>query len=114
MKDTIPFSDFAKIDLRVGEVVEVLEVVGSNKLWNLTVDFGEELGKKTIFSGIKQWYSVENLLHRKLFFVVNLEPKKFKIGDQECVSDGMLLAAGEQTAALYTIDQDLVPGSLVH
>lgn len=114
MKDTIPFSDFAKLDLRIGEVRGVEVVEGSNKLLKLTVFFGEEIGTRTIYAGIKAWYPPESLVHRKLIFVVNLEPKKFVINGAELESQGMLLAAGDDFAALYSFDQDLTPGTTAH
>lgn len=112
VKDTIPFSDFAKLDLRIGEVREAGEVEGSTKLLRLLVDFGDEIGLKTIYAGVKEWYEPSKLTGRKLAFVVNLEPKKFIINSVELVSEGMLVAADEGgRAVLYTFDQDLPPGS---
>lgn len=119
MKDQITFSDFTVLDLRVGEVVAAKEVPGSEKLVEMTVDFGpafaESSGetKRTIYAGIKKRYTPESLVGRKLVFVVNLAPKKFKIGGKEYESQGMMIAAGNETATLYTFDQDLAPGSVV-
>ena len=69
MKSQIDFEDFEKLDLRVGEVREVGEVEGSNKLLKLTVDFGPEIGQKTIFSGIKKWYTADSIKNRKFIFI---------------------------------------------
>lgn len=114
MKDTIPFSDFAKLELRVGEIEGVEEIEGSEKLLKLTVFFGEDIGRRTIYAGIKKWYPPDKLTGRKLGFVVNLEPKKFIINRVELVSEGMLVAAsGGTNAVLYTFDQDLPPGSIL-
>lgn len=88
MKSIISFEDFAKLDLRVGTVIECVEKEGSDKLLRLTVDFGEE-GQKTILSGIKKWYSPADLKDKQFIFVINLEPRK--IMDE--YSEGMLLAA---------------------
>ncbi len=88
MKPTINYEEFAKLDLRVGTVIGCVEKEGSNKLLRLSVDFGEE-GQKTIFSGIKKWYSPEDLKDKQFVFVINLDPRK--IMDE--YSEGMLLAA---------------------
>lgn len=113
MKTQINFDDFAKVDLRVGEILGAEEVVGSDKLVKLEVNLGEEIGKRTIFAGIKAWYAPETLVGRKLAFCINLAPKTFKIGDQEYVSEGMLVAAGADRAYLYSFDGDLPVGSVL-
>ena len=87
MKPVIAFEDFAKLDLRVGKVIECTEKEGSEKLLRLKVDFGEET--RIILSGIKQWYEPEELLNKQFIFVYNLAPRK--IMDEE--SQGMILAA---------------------
>lgn len=88
MKPIITFADFSKMDIRVGTVIECVEKEGSDKLLKLTVDFGDE-GKKTIFSGIKKWYTPEDLTDKQFIFIINLEPRK--IMDE--YSEGMLMAA---------------------
>jgi len=64
MKRIIQFEDFAKLNLKVGEIVEVEEIEGADKLYKLTIDLGEE--KKTICAGIKEYYSKEELLNKKI------------------------------------------------
>jgi|ERR1700722_42095 len=88
MKPVITYDDFAKLDLRVGTVIDCVEKEGSEKLLKLTVDFGEE-GTRTIFSGIKQWYKPVDLKDKQFVFVFNLAPRKM----MDEVSEGMLLAA---------------------
>lgn len=122
-KAQIDFADFSKLDLRVGEVVAAREVEGSSKLLELTVDFGpdfapaapgkQENGKRTIYAGIREWYEPLQITGRKLIFVVNLAPKTFKIKDQEYVSEGMLMAAGGESATLYSFDKDLPNGTIL-
>ncbi len=98
MKPVISFEDFDKIDLRVGTVVNCEEKEGSEKLLRLTVDFGEEK-TRVILSGIKQWYSPDDLKGKQFVFVVNLAPRKM-MGEE---SQGMLLAAeGEKPEPLQT------------
>ena len=88
MKPIITYDDFAKIDLRVGTVIQCVEKEGSEKLLRLTVDFGEE-GTRNILSGIKQWYKPEDLKGKQFVFVFNLAPRKM-MGEE---SQGMILAA---------------------
>jgi methionyl-tRNA synthetase len=101
MKPIITFDDFAKLDLRVGTVVDCIDVEKSEKLLKLTVDFGEE-GTKTIFSGIKQWYQPDELKDKQFIFVINLEPRKM----MNEFSEGMLLATdGEKPEPLKAISE---------
>jgi methionine--tRNA ligase beta chain len=88
MKDIIAFPDFAKIDLRPGTVVECTKKEGSDKLLRLTVDFGEEIGKRIIFTGLQKFFEPDFFMGKQFIFVVNLEPRKM----MDEVSEGMLLA----------------------
>lgn len=114
VRSQIAFADFAKLDLQIGEIVSAGEVDGSEKLLELRVRFGEDIGERTIYAGIRKWYPVEEVVGKKLIFVVNLAPKTFKILDREYTSEGMLMAAGENEAVLYNFDKDLLPGTAVH
>jgi methionyl-tRNA synthetase len=88
MKPIITIDDFAKLDLRVGTVLECVEKEGSDKLLRLTVDFGEE-GTRNILSGIKHWYKPEDIKGKQFVFVFNLAPRRMMGED----SEGMILAA---------------------
>jgi methionyl-tRNA synthetase len=88
MKSIIKFDDFAKLDLRVGDVISCVKKEGSDKLLRLTVDFGEE-GKRNILSGISPWYKPKDLIGKQFIFILNLEPRKI-MGEE---SEGMILAA---------------------
>ncbi len=92
MKPQIEFSDFAKIEIRVGRIVEAFVPDGSEKLIQFRVDFGPEVGEKTIFSGIKEWYAPEELVGIKTTWAVNLAPKKTPFG----MSEGMLFACDDR------------------
>jgi len=96
MKPEITFDDFAKLDLRVGTIVNCEEKEGSEKLLRLTVDFGPE-GTRNILSGIKEWFKPEDLKGKQFVFVFNLAPRKM-MGEE---SEGMILAAeGEKPEPL--------------
>ena len=99
MKDIINFDDYSKIEVRVGKILEAIVPEGSNKLIQFRVDFGGEIGQKTIFSGIKEWYSPEELLGVKTMWVVNLAPKKTPFGD----SEGMLFACDTTDGKPYIV-----------
>ncbi|KQP05014.1 methionine--tRNA ligase [Pseudorhodoferax sp. Leaf265] len=85
---TISIDDFAKIDLRIAQIVACEKVEGSTKLLRLTLDAGE--GRtRNVFSGIASAYQPEQLVGKLTVMVANLAPRKMKFG----VSEGMVLAA---------------------
>jgi methionyl-tRNA synthetase len=84
----ISIDDFAKIDLRIAQIVNCEPVEGSTKLLRLTLDVGE--GRtRNVFSGIASMYKPEDLIGKLTVMVANLAPRKMKFG----VSEGMVLAA---------------------
>jgi tRNA-binding protein len=89
VKELIAYEDFAKLDIRVGRIVQVSEVEKSDKLMKLTVDFGDHV--RSILAGIKQErenpYEIEG---KQALFVVNL-PERKMAGE---VSQGMLFDIG--------------------
>jgi methionyl-tRNA synthetase len=86
---TITIDDFAKIDLRIAQIVNCEAVEGSVKLLRLTLDVGEGQ-TRNVFSGIASAYKPEDLVGKLTVMVANLAPRKMKFG----VSEGMVLAAG--------------------
>jgi tRNA-binding protein len=89
VKPTISVADLDRIDVRVGTIVSVDEVAGSDKLLRLTVDFGDH--RRSILAGMKQEReNPREIEGRQALFVVNLEPKKM-MGE---VSEGMLFDIG--------------------
>jgi tRNA-binding protein len=89
IKQTISFADLDRLDIRVGTIVSVEDVSGSNKLLKLTVDFGDH--RRTILVGMKQEREDRHEIEgRQALFVVNLEPKKM-MGE---VSEGILFDIG--------------------
>lgn len=90
----ISIGDFAKIEIRVGTVLEAEEVEGSEKLIKQIVDFGD-LGKRQVLSGIKKWYKPSQLVGKQLIYVVNLEPRKLMGMESEAM---LICAAAEESA----------------
>lgn len=89
IKPTISFSDLEKIDIRVGEILEVIDIEKSDKLIKLIVDFGEF--KRPIVVGMKkERENPKEIEGKQALFVVNLEPKKM-MGE---ASEGMLFDIG--------------------
>jgi methionyl-tRNA synthetase len=84
----VAIDDFLKIDLRVGQVVSAERVKGSDKLMHMKVDIGEP-EPRTIVAGIAEAYAPEQLLHRRVVIVANLQPRKLK----GIESNGMIVAA---------------------
>jgi methionyl-tRNA synthetase len=87
MSETIQFTDFLKVELRVGMVTFVKIPEWSEKLLEFRVNFGATLGEKTIFSGVQKWYDAADFLNKKFPFVVNLAERKMG----PSVSQGMML-----------------------
>jgi len=105
----IEITDFAKIDLRVGEVRTAERIPKADKLLLLTVDIGEE-NPRQILAGIAQYYEPETLVGRKIVVVANLKPRKMR-GHE---SQGMLLAASvgdEGKPVIATFAEDVPNGA---
>ena len=112
---TISIDDFAKVDLRIAQIVNCEPVEGSVKLLRLTLDVGE--GRmRNVFSGIASMYKPEDLVGKLTVMVANLAPRKMKFG----VSEGMVLAAShgdDQTdAGIYVLHPwpGAKPGMRIH
>lgn len=86
--ETIPFNDFAKVELRVGTIEEAVRQEGSDKLLKLKVNIGQE-HPRTIMAGIGKAYEPEKLIGKQIIIVANLEHRVL-MGTE---SEGMLLAA---------------------
>jgi methionyl-tRNA synthetase len=85
--EKIGIEDFAKVEMRVGQVKTAERIVGADKLLKLTVDIGSEI--RQICAGIAQHYEPEALVGRKVVVVVNLAPRKLRGVE----SNGMIVAA---------------------
>jgi methionyl-tRNA synthetase len=104
----IKIDDFAKVELRVAEVVAAEPMPKSKKLLKLTVSLGAE--QRTLVAGIAEHYAPADLVGKRVVVVANLEPAKL-MGVE---SNGMVLAASSGSAlAVLTPDRALPPGSKV-
>ncbi|ADH59940.1 methionyl-tRNA synthetase [Thermoanaerobacter mathranii subsp. mathranii str. A3] len=106
--DYITIEEFAKIQLRVAEILEAERVEGSDKLIKMKLKVGEEI--RQIVGGIGRHYAPKELVGKKIIIVYNLEPKKL-MGIE---SQGMLLAASiEGKMSLLTVDRDIESGAKI-
>ncbi len=110
IKDTVSIEDFQKLDIRVGTVLECEKVPKMKKLLKFLIDDGLE--KRTIVSGISQWYEPEQLKGKQVLFIANLAPREFKNG---LVSQGMILSAEnyDGTISVTTVEHEVKAGSQI-
>ena len=106
-KPEITFDDFAKMQFQVGEIIACEEVKKSKKLLCSQVRIGSEV--KQIVSGIKQHYSAEEMVGKKVMVLVNLKPAKLA----GVLSEGMLLCAedADGNLALVTPEKEMPAGA---
>ena len=106
-KEEITFDDFAKLQFQVGEIIKCEEVPKSKKLLCSQVRVGSQI--KQIVSGIKQHYSAEEMVGKKVMVLVNLKPAKLA----GVLSEGMLLCAedAEGNLALLTPEKKMPAGA---
>jgi methionyl-tRNA synthetase len=105
----ITIDDFAKIELRVAQILVAERIPKADKLLRLEVDLGPH-GKRQILSGIAEWYTPEELVGRRIVVVTNLAPRKMR----GLESHGMLLAASNGEGGkpvLATFGEDIALGS---
>ena len=87
--ETIKFSDWQKLDLRMGKILDAEDIPDADKLYKLSVDLGKQIGQRTIVAGIKPYYKKDQLKGKTCIIFTNLEPRTIK----GIKSHGMLLAA---------------------
>ncbi len=106
----ISYDDFAKLEIRIGEIKTVAIVEDADKLLRLTVDFGEETPRQ-IISGIRTYFDdLQWLVGKKCPFLTNLEPRMIRGFE----SQGMILAASHnETLGLLFPHQDLPIGTKI-
>ncbi|MBC8595504.1 methionine--tRNA ligase [Qingrenia yutianensis] len=106
----ISIDDFAKINLKVGKVLECRHVDGADKLLVSQIKIGDEV--RQIVSGIAKHYSPEDMIGKKVVVVTNLKPVKLR----GVLSQGMILAASDENGKLSLVtpdDENLDDGSEV-
>jgi methionyl-tRNA synthetase len=99
-KETIQYDDFAKIDLRVGTILEAEKMPKANKLLILKIDTGIDV--RTIVSGIAESFSPEEIIGKRVTVLVNLAPRNLRGVD----SEGMILMATNAEGKLVFVNPD--------
>ncbi len=99
-KETATFEDFAKIDLRVGTIIEAEKMPKANKLLVLKVDTGIDV--RTIVSGIAEHFTPEEVIGKRVTVLVNLAPRALRGVE----SEGMLLLASDAQGKLVFVNPD--------
>lgn len=106
----ISYSDFEKVDIRVGKVLEVSDFPEARKpAYKLTIDFGSEIGVKKSSAQITQNYTKDELLESLVLGVVNFPPKQIGPFLSECLTLGVTDEAG--SVVLIRPDKNAVIGS---
>ncbi len=104
----IGIEDFARVEMRVGQVLEAERVAGSKKLIRMRVDIGSEV--RQVVAGIAEVYEPATLINRKVIIVANLKPARIMGVD----SDGMIVAASEgNRPVLATFAEEVSNGALL-
>jgi len=107
VKENIQFDDFMKMDIRVGTILEAEKVAKTKKLLKLTVDTG--IDKRTVVSGIAEFFKPEEIIGKQVSILVNLAPRKIK----GIESQGMILMAEDVNGELAFVmpGKEIQPGS---
>ncbi len=105
----ITFTDFEKLDLRIGKIIEVNPIINSKKLVKIIVDFGSQ--KRQAVAGLLKWYKPEDLVGKKCAFLLNLQKRILAGVESQC----MILAAEDSAGnvVILTPEKDITQGSKI-
>jgi methionyl-tRNA synthetase len=109
LAEEIPFTEFQKLDLRIGKIIEATQVPNSKKLIRIIVDFGSE--KRQAVAGLLKWYKPEELVGKKCVFLLNLQRRVLAGVESQC----MILAAedSEGNVTVLQPEKNIAEGSKV-
>ncbi len=108
-KAEMEYTDFAKMDFRVGKILAAEKVEKTDKLLKLQIDIGNEV--RTIVSGIALHFKPQAIVGTQVVVIVNLAPRRMR----GIESNGMILMAEDANGKLYFVnpEKDIEPGSIV-
>ncbi len=108
--EEISFDQWKKLDLCVGEIIDVQDHPNADKLYILQVDIGKE--QRTLVAGLRQHYEKDSLVGKKVIVFTNLKPAELR----GVMSQGMVLAAveeDEKKVVLLSPEEDIANGALI-
>jgi methionine--tRNA ligase beta chain len=105
----IPFTEFEKLDLRIGKITEAAQIPGSRNLIKIVVDFGSE--KRQAVAGLLKWYKPEDLVGKKCAFILNLQRRVMMGIESQC----MIFAAEDEEGNVVVLqpEKDIAEGSRI-
>ena len=110
--DQISYDDFAKIDIRVGRIVQADEFPQARKpAYKLRIDFGPEIGVKNSSAQITKYYGPQDLVGKLVLGVINFPPRQIATFFSEVLTLGVIL--GEGDICLVHPDRDVPLGSRI-
>jgi len=105
----ISFEDWQKLELKVGKITQAEKIPETDKLYKLVVDIGTDKPIQLV-SGLREYYSAEELLNKQIIVLCNLRPAKFAGVE----SQGMLLVAEKDSQViLLSPEKEIAPGSQI-
>jgi methionine--tRNA ligase beta chain len=105
----IDFSDWEKLDIKIGKVLTCEKVEGADKLLKLEIDFGSET--RQVLTGMAEHFEPKHFIGKEIPVLINLKPKKIRGFE----SQGMILAADEDgKPTLLHPEEEVPPGTEVH
>lgn len=104
----VTLDELNKLDIRIGTIISAQKVEGTDKLIHFEVDFGKE--RRSIVSGIAQYYDTSMLVGKQMPFIINLEPRTLR----GITSQGMIFAVSmPESIALLMPDKTVPSGAVV-
>ena len=109
LAEEISFDEFQKLDLRVGKIIEAIQIPNSKKLIKIIVDFGSE--KRQAVAGLLKYYQPEELIGKKCIFLLNLQRRMLAGVESQC----MILAAEDKEGNVTVLipDKDIAEDSKI-
>lgn len=104
----VTIEDFKKLEIKIGRVIDAISVPETDRLIQLTIDFGEE--KRIVLTAVREFFEPEYFLGKEIPVITNLEPRTFKGVE----SQGMILAADvDGKPVLIHPEKEVPPGSII-